>query len=349
MASATGSAADTRTEEHSESPPPTDEQLLTVSAIGDCAIGDLQHGAGAPGSFRARLAEVESPLDYPFSAVAGLFKADDLTIANLEGTLTDTTGAANPVFSIRGEPRYAEILVRGGVELVDVDNNHSHDYGLQGFTDTKAALAERGVGYFGGGVVDRRTIRGLRVSSFGYLGGPKGTRERMAKDVARERAQADLVIVSFHWGVEASTATHPDQQRLGRAAIDAGADLVLGHHPHVLQGLERYRGRDIVYSLGNFVFGANSQPADMDSMIVQERFRFRAGRLVQVTQSVIPVRISTETRYNDFRPVFLDGEERERVLRKVETLSRKLGPPPAAPGGPVLSAADAPNSSRSEG
>jgi poly-gamma-glutamate synthesis protein (capsule biosynthesis protein) len=117
----------------------------------------------------------------------------------------------------------------------------------------------------------------------------------------------------------------------------------------VLQGVERYRDRDIVYSLGNFVFGANSQPADMDSMIAQARFRFRAGRLTGVEQTLIPVRISTDTRYNDFRPVVLEGDERARVLDKIDTLSRKLGPPRSRPGGPVLSAAEQPNASRTEG
>ena len=305
----------------------SDETILTVSAIGDCAIGDLQHGGGAPGSLRAQLEQVPDPLRYPFSGVAELLRADDLTIANLEGTLTEHQGANNPVFSIRGKPEYAAMLVQGGVELVDIENNHSHDYGLEGFADTKAALERAGVGYFGGGVVDRRTVRGIRVVNLGYLGGPQGTRAHVVADLARERPQADLVIVSFHWGVEGWTETHPDQQSLGRAAVDAGADLVIGTHPHVLQGIESYHGRHILYSLGNFVFGANSQPADMDSMIVQERFHFRAGKLAAVEQTVLPVSISSNRVTNDFRPMILEGPERDRVASKIDKLGRALKPP----------------------
>lgn len=308
-------------------PVPPQETVITISAIGDCSIGDLRRGGGAPGSFRARLAEVDDPMGYPFSGVVEVLRSDDLTVANLEGTLTEHLGYANDVFAIRGKPAYAEMLVRGGVDLVDVDNNHAHDYGPQGHADTKAALGAVGVAYFGGGQIDRRVIAGLRVSNLGYLGGPQGTRERMAKAVRLERSRADLVIVSFHWGVEGWSVTHPDQVRLGRAAIDAGADLVLGHHPHRLQGIETYRDRHIVYSLGNFVFGANSQPEDMDSIIFQERFHFRSGQLDRVVHRVLPVRISSDPRVNDFRPMLLEGDEAERVLGKVDELSRALKPP----------------------
>jgi len=305
---------------------PPGETVITVQAIGDCAIGDLRRGRGAPGSFQWTLGQVSEPWDYPFSGVVHLLRADDLTIANLEGTLTDHDGWTNPVFSIRGKPEYAQILARGSVELVDIDNNHTGDYGLVGHEQTKRSLEAAGVGFFGRGRVDRRTIRGVRVANLGYLGGPKGTRERVEREVAREKRHGGLVIVSFHWGVEGWSATHPDQQRLGRAAIDAGADLVLGHHPHVLQGIETYRGRHIVYSLGNFVFGANSTPSELDSIIYQERFRLRHGELVGVEQRIIPVRISSLPRQNDYRPVVLEGQAAERVLGKLEQLSRTLAP-----------------------
>jgi poly-gamma-glutamate capsule biosynthesis protein CapA/YwtB (metallophosphatase superfamily) len=304
-----------------EAPPPKDQHTITISAVGDCAIGDLHHGAGAPGSFAAQLAAVDDPLSYPFSAVAETLQADDLTIANLEGTLTTHKAWQNPVFSIRGKPEYAQMLKRGGVDLVDLDNNHSHDYGVQGHEDTKLALTNADVAYFGRGTVDRRTIKGVEVVNLGYLGGPAGTRKQVVADVARESQTAAIVIVSFHWGVEGFYATHPDQRSLGRAAIDAGATLVLGHHPHVLQGIETYKGRRIVYSLGNFVFGANSQPQDMDSIIYQERFEVAEGKVESRGQRIIPVRISSDKTRNDFRPVILEPEEAQVVLRKLQKLS----------------------------
>jgi len=298
--------------------------VITISAIGDCAIGDLRRGGGAPGSFSAVIAEHDDPMAYPFSATAHIFRNDDLTIANFEGTLTESRGVNNDVFAVRGKPEWATMLIRAGVELVDIDNNHSGDYGLQGLRDTKQALTAAGVGYFGRKRVDRRTIKGIDVVNLGYLGGPRGTRERVVQDIQRERPNAGLVIVSFHWGVEAFAATHPDQVSLGRAAIDAGADLVLGHHPHVLQGIETYKGRHIVYSLANFVFGANVTPVDMDSMIYQERFTLADGKLQDVEQTIIPVRISSARWLNDFRPVILQGSERDRVLKKIAKLTRRL-------------------------
>jgi poly-gamma-glutamate synthesis protein (capsule biosynthesis protein) len=302
-------------------PEPT---VITVSAVGDLAIGDLHYGAGAPGSFAAQLREVPEPLDYPFEKVAAVFRTDDLTIGNLEGTFTERAAWSNPVFSIRGKPAYAAMLPRGGVDVVNLDNNHAMDYGLEGHEDTKKALAAAGVAFFGGDLVDRRTLRGVEVVNLGYLGGPAKTRERMVAAVRREKKPNNLVIVSFHWGVEAFYATHPDQIALGRAAVDAGADLVLGHHPHVLQGIETYKDRHIVYSLGNFVFGANSMPRDMDSIIYQEKFVLEGGSLARVEQVILPVRISGANDRNDFRPVLLEGAERARVLGKVEKMSAAL-------------------------
>jgi len=297
---------------------------IVLHAVGDCAIGDLHHGAGAPGSFAAEIAAADDPMGYPFSGVAELFAHDDLTIANLEGTFTDRKAWHNPVFSIRGAPENAQMLVRGGVELVDVENNHAFDYGVEGHEDTKAALEKVGVGYFGRDNVDRRTIKGMKIVNLGYLGGPKGTRAKMVADVARERGPSTIVIVSFHWGVEGYYATHPDQQRLGRAAIDAGASLVLGHHPHVVQGIETYRDRPIVYSMGNFVFGANSRPQDMDSFIYRVRFGLEGAEVASVKGEVIPVRISSDPNRNDFRPRLLQGAEAKRVVDKIGDLSAKL-------------------------
>jgi poly-gamma-glutamate synthesis protein (capsule biosynthesis protein) len=312
----------------SEPPAPSRDEdradLLVISALGDCALGDLHHGSGAPGSMSAVLAGVEDPMAYPFSGVAELLESDDLTVANLEGVLTSRGQWHNEVFSIRGEPGWAAMLTRGGVEVVSLANNHSHDYGESGHADTKAALDAAGVGHFGRGAIDRRRVKGMLVVNLGYLGGPAGTEERMRREVSREVGPDRLVIVSFHWGVEGYYATHPEQLRLGRAAIDAGADLVLGHHPHVLQGIERYRDRHIVYSLGNFVFGANSKPEDMDSIIYQERFRLKDGRVAGVEQRIVPVVISSAPAVNDFRPMLLEGAEEERVRQKVASLSAAL-------------------------
>lgn len=304
---------------------PPAEQVITISAVGDCALGDLRRGGGAPGSFAHELEHVADPMAYPFSNVAKIFAEDDLTIANLEGTLTTHDRWTNEVFSVRGKPEYAAMLVRAGIELVDVDNNHSHDYGEIGHEDTKKALAAANVGHFGRGTIDRRSIKGMEIVNLGYLGGPSETFKIAPRDVRRVKQPGTIVIVSFHWGVEGFYATHPDQRKLAKKVIDAGADLVLGHHPHVLQGMESYKGKHIVYSLGNFVFGANSQPQDTDSIIYQEHFTVRDRTIVKTERTLIPVAISGRPERNDFRPVLLEGEARARVLTKIDKLNRKLG------------------------
>ncbi|MFP6687510.1 MAG: CapA family protein [Polyangiaceae bacterium] len=300
------------------------ETMITVSAVGDCALGDLRDGAGAPGSFSAELALQSDPMAYPFSGVSSVLAGDDLTIANLEGALTNRRTPITDGLAIRGRPDYAAILTRGHVELVGLANNHSSDYGLRGLRDTRRSLEQHGISHFGFGTIDRRVIRGVLVVNLGYIGGRDRTLIRMVRDIERESKTAAIVIVSLHWGLELVDVPDMVQRRLGRAAVRAGADLVLGHHPHVLQGIETYRGRHIVYSLGNFVFGANSQPRHTQSMIYQEQFFLEQGRLKRVEGRVLPVRISSTTHRNDFRPQLLEGHERTRLLARLDRLSAAL-------------------------
>ena len=109
----------------------------------------------------------------------------------------------------------------------------------------------------------------------------------------------------------------PLQENIARYAIDNGADLVLGHHPHVLQGIENYKGKYIVYSLGNFVFGGNKNPSDKDTMIFRETFTFQEGKLMDTKYEIIPCSLSSRTDLNDYQPTLLEGEEKTRVLKKV--------------------------------
>ena len=134
-----------------------------------------------------------------------------------------------------------------------------------------------------------------------------------------------MVIVSFHWGTE--KATYPDeiQKTLAHIAVDNGADIVVGHHPHVLQGIEEYNGKNIVYSLGNFCFGGNRNPLDKDTMIFQQTFTFENGELVQDNvKNIIPCSLSSVKEYNDYQPTILEGSESERVLQKIQELSSGL-------------------------
>jgi poly-gamma-glutamate synthesis protein (capsule biosynthesis protein) len=299
---------------------------LVISAVGDCTLGTDYRVTRAPGTFHREMDAVGNDFKYPFSGVFEVLAADDLTIANLETTLSSATSRIEAPFVFAGKPEYAKILKEGSVEVVSVANNHSHDLGQKGHADTLRALEEHGVGYFGYSHIDRRVIKGIEVVNLGYTGGRSTIRDAMARVVKVNKRDDNIVIVSFHWGIEGINQPIDEQKILGKAAVDAGADLVLGHHPHVLQGIDTYKGRQIVYSLGNFVFGGHSNPADKDSMIYQALFTRKDGKVEPAGARILPVRISTATDRNDYRPVLLEGADRDRVLARVAAFSEALRP-----------------------
>lgn len=216
-------------------------------------------------------------------------------------------------------------MTDGSVEAANLANNHSKDYGEESYTDTIQYLEDAGISTFGydrTAVVD---VKGIQVGLVGIyeLADGMERESQVIENINAVRNQgADLVIVSFHWGQEKETYPDDIQKSLAHTAVDNGADLVVGHHPHVLQGIEKYNGKNIVYSLGNFCFGGNSNPSDKDTMIFQQTFSFENGELVQddVT-NIIPCSLSSVSSYNDYRPTPLEGSEKERVMQKIEELS----------------------------
>lgn len=300
------------------------ELRIVISAVGDCTLGSDHRSARAPGSFHVEMDALGNDYRVPFSSVLDVLSKDDLTIANLETTLSTATTRIEAPFVFSGKPEYAQILTEGSVEIVNVANNHSYDLGVAGYKETLGALSHHGVGAFGNGIVDTRVIKGVEVVNLGYTGGRSDIRDGVMRAVKKHKRPDNIVIVSFHWGIEGVNYPNDEQKLLGRAAVSAGADLVLGHHPHVLQGIERYKGRQIVYSLGNFVFGGHSNPDDKESIIYQATFTSKDGRMQQSEAQILPVRISSVTDRNDFRPVLLDGADKERVLARIEQYSALL-------------------------
>lgn len=299
-------------------------RTLRISAIGDCTLGGAYESAEAPGSFFQELADHGNDYRYPFANVLSVLAADDLTIANLETTLTTVKHAQPEQIRFKGKPEYTAVLKEGSVEVVNVANNHSYDFGPKGYDETVAVLRAAGIGVGGNDHVDKRIVKGVEVVNIGYTGGNLRSKAKMMAMVKEHKRDDNLLFVSFHWGGEGINAPNNVQIKLGRAAIDAGADLVLGSHPHVLQSIEEYHGKHIVYSLGNFVFGGNGNPADKDSMIYQETFTEKDGRFVPTAQTILPVRISGKKNRNDYQPVLLEGEEKARVLGRIARFNAAL-------------------------
>ena len=302
----------------------TDSVSLTLSVVGDCTLG-TDETFDYDTSLNAYYENYGA--DYFLQNVKDIFSTDDLTIANFEGTLTDSDEREDKTFAFKAPASYASILTGGSVEAVNTANNHSHDYGDQSFDDTLAALDDAGIVHFGYDETAVMDVKGIKVGLVGiYELYDHLEREQQLKDnIAKVKADgAQLIVVIFHWGNETETVPDSNQTTLGRIAIDEGADLVCGHHPHVLQGIETYKGKNIVYSLGNFCFGGNSSPSDMDTMIYQQTFTIDAdGVKKDNVTNIIPCSISSAAYdgYNNYQPTPAEGDEATRILGKINERS----------------------------
>lgn len=302
---------------------------LTISAAGDCTLGtdeNFYYATSLPAKYEA----VQDP-GYFFQKVLPVFTQDDLTIVNMEGILTaEELQREIKQFAFKGDPEYVQILTEGSVEAANLANNHSRDYGEQSYTDTIEIMENAGIPTFGYDRTALLDVKGVKVGLVGTyeLADHMGCEEEMIQNIESLKEQgAQLIIASFHWGIERTNVPNEIQVNLAHSAIDHGADLVLGHHPHVLQGIETYKGKNIVYSLGNFCFGGNSGPNDMDAMIFQQTFTLEDGELVEdnVT-NITPVKISGSWAQgvNDYQPTPVEGDIGEGIISRIEEYSQSL-------------------------
>ena len=252
------SSSDSGADAEQDSGLPSEPVSLTVSVVGDCTLG-TDENFDYDTSLNAYYESYGS--EYFLQNVKSIFSADDLTIANFEGTLTDSEEREEKQFAFKAPAEFSSILSDGSIEAVTLANNHSHDYGEQGFADTLTALDQEGITHFGYDETAVIEVKGIKVGLVGIyeLKDHLERTEQLKQNIAKVKEEgAVITIVIFHWGNEKEEIPDSNQMTLGRLAIDEGADLVCGHHPHVLQGIETYKGKNIVYSLGNFCFGGNS-------------------------------------------------------------------------------------------
>ena len=307
--------------------PEVQETTITISAAGDCTLG-TDEGFNYKRSFKGKYDAVQDPA-YFFQNVQPVFAQDDLTIVNMEGTLTEETTREPKQFAFKGDAEYAKIFTAGAVETANLANNHSFDYGKKSYEDTITALEAEGISSFGYERTAVMDIKGVKVGLAGVyeLAEHIDCKQDLLDNIASLKEQgAQIIIVSFHWGQEKENVPSDVQVELAHAAVDNGADLVLGHHPHVLQGIEEYKGKNIVYSLGNFCFGGNSAPSDMDTMIFQQTFIVKDGKLQEdnVT-NILPCKISSayEEGYNNYQPILAEGEQKEKIFERLSEYSQK--------------------------
>jgi len=302
-------------------PPATEpkEQHYTLSFAGDCTFGSTPSNWNNSNHFVKTIGE---NYDYPFDNVRHILENDDFTIINLEGPLTDSTsGASNKRFAFRGPTAYVQIMTGSSVEAVTLANNHAEDYGTAGYESTKKVLEEADITYVEKNKTAMYTTEsGLKIGL--YAGTFDFSESSIKNGIAQLRRDgAEIVICAFHWGNEGSYRPNSNQQKFAKVAIDAGADVVYGHHPHVLQKIETYKDKYIFYSLSNFSFGGAALPGDYDTALVQlDVIRDENGKVRLGELTIIPCSISSNSKQNNFQPTPLEeGSERyNQVLSKLD-------------------------------
>ena len=304
--------------------------IVTISATGDVTIGGDTRKS-SPSVFDKQLELEPSGLDFPLENVRAVLEADDMTIVNFEGTLTNTKSKTKNTFSFAAPPEYVQVLTSGSVEAVSLENNHILDHGDQGYSDTCEALSGAGIlysGHLGGSIYTTDT--GVHIGMLSYQtfnGNYANIYASIEGDIQAMRdAGCELVIVSYHWGEEKDYVPNERQVPLGRATIDAGADLVLGHHSHRMNPIEEYKGKYICYSLGNFSFAGNTRPDDMDTYIFQQRFRvyLQTGEVQNEGFRIVPCSISSQENVNDFKPTPADAAHSVQIVEHLLELNKKF-------------------------
>jgi len=317
-----------------------EKAAIQISALGDVALGqDWNYNYGD--SFDYVFEQQKGDYAYFFRNVADILSQDDLTIANLETTLGNETEKAEKYdygnnYWFNGRPEFANILKAGSVEVANLANNHTYDYGQKGYDATRKALRDAGIDYFGYADVLYKEVKGIKIGMAGFnqLGNVEQGldmtvfKKEVAEMTAKLRRECDLVIASFHWGKEYQYKQNDLQKELAHMAIDSGADLVIGNHPHVLQPIEKYEGKYIIYSLGNFCFGGRKKPDDYDTAIYQQTFVFDSENVLQPVAEpvIIPCSVSSRSGFNNYQPAIAAEPQISSVYKKLNLTKPEKDP-----------------------
>jgi len=293
----------------------------TISVV---LVGDIMLNRGVEYMMKT---EGNGDFRFPFSKIAKDLKKADILFGNLEGPISDKGIKVGSIYSFRAEPEAIEGLTFAGFNLISLANNHAFDYGREALEDCLAKLSKAGIDYVGAGFNEGeayggrtpviKEIEGTKIGFLAYTNlGPESWKaseknsgiawisekdfEKIKKDIENAKSQADILIVSLHAGEEYAAEPTQFQIEFSKAAIDAGADLVIGHHPHVVQKSEKYKDKWIFYSLGNFVFDQSFSQETMRGKILE--ILIKDGKI----NELIPKKIEIN---NYFQPEIATKEE----------------------------------------
>ncbi len=299
---------------------------ITISATGDVTLGVTQY-TEYEGSFTQEYALHGEA--FFFDNVREYFELDDMTIVNLECSLTTSNDKQEKQWNLKGKPEYVGILIDGCVDAVSMGNNHNRDYGESGLQETISLVEDAGIAYAYDDVVGIYETKGIKIGFVSVNEHYDGVLvETFLQNGIKELEEqnVNMIIACCHWGVEATKKLDDYQVELGYKCIDWGADLVIGNHPHVLQALNVYQNKMIIYSLGNFCFGGNRNPKDKDSAIYQQTFTFVDGVLQNnINAWIIPCKISSVSDRNNYQPTPQEGKQAERIIKKISGYSEPFG------------------------
>jgi poly-gamma-glutamate capsule biosynthesis protein CapA/YwtB (metallophosphatase superfamily) len=272
--------------------------------------------------------------DYPYGSVKPLLAEPDVTVANLETPVTERGAKQTKEYVYRSSPKALPALKESGVDIVNLANNHIMDYGAEGMLDTISLLDREGIAHVGAGHNLEEALKpavvtkqGIRIAFLGFSRVvPDNSWKASAKQagvadtynytvpvetIRKAKEQADLVVVLAHWGTERKDTPDPVQTDLAHRYVDAGADLVVASHPHVLQGLEAYKGKWIAYSLGNFIFTTNDVAKTWETIVLQAECAKNGGCLLKA----VPILTKWA------KPEPMSGDAGAALLRRLSALS----------------------------
>lgn len=301
---------------------------ILFSFVGDLSIGDSQQYKNASSSFHTMVDE--KGYDFPFAQVASYLQSDDLTLGNLEVVFTTRTAHQDKKHYLSADPDHVQILHSGGIDVVNTVNNHTMDFHMEGYLDSMQCLDENGIGRFGYSYAARdvnafdtlvQEVKGVRFGFVGFSYPSDKDLKRIENRIRalKEEEGCQVVIVSLHWGKEEQMTPSAWQLPYAKQVLDAGADMIWGHHPHVIQPIQFYKGKPILYSTGNFIFGTMSS-VDPSTGIFQVTWEKTEEGVSMKKLQVIPC----ETQLNPvFQPFELTDEQARRDVWDELTFNRE--------------------------
>ncbi len=326
----TPSNAPSNTPSNTPSSTPTNSPTPMIQQVKINAVGDVFFGSHQKQGYNKSFFEYYDKYgaDYPLKNVKPIFEADDFTLVNYEGTLTESTDIMDKLWNHKGRPEFVNILPAASVEGATLGNNHIMDYGPQGVSDTLANIEKAGISYSIAG--DYGEVYGLYVTKDGVKIGFVSVNEHYEHEACYpflekgynylKEQGAQIIIAAPHWGDDKTHDVNDDQKAMGKYCIDLGYDIVLGCHAHIFQGIEEYKGKYIVYGMGSFCYGGNKNPADKDSMIVQLNVTLVDGVVKdKIDMTIIPCKLSSSNDKNDYCPKVIDGKEANALFDRLNS------------------------------